>query len=120
MVSMYIRLENLGKELMSWLIEDKEEGYYLDLRLYFNGKAYEYEEKKEEWISRDDLIGSDYVDFYDDTTLAMTFEGGLHYIMNFGYGSDSCDKFLSIFEKHGFYAELMTSWSIIAVDESTE
>ena len=50
----------------------------------------------------------------------MTFEGGLHYIMNFGYGSDSCDKFLSIFEKHGFYAELMTSWSIIAIDESTE
>ena len=50
----------------------------------------------------------------------MTFEGGLHYLMNFAYGSDNCEKFLSIFEKHGFYAELATSWSIIAVDESTE
>ena len=69
MISMDKRLENLGKELMSWLIEDKEEGYYFDLRLYFNGKAYEYEEKKEKWIILDNLIGSDYIEFYDDTTL---------------------------------------------------
>lgn len=47
-----------------------------------------------------------------DDTVAMSFEGVLYDLLNYG----ALPSFEAVFERHGFYYEQESSWNLVAVD----
>ena len=71
-----------------------------------NGSEYMLYEDKE-------YKGSEYVEYANDETLTMTFEGAFHQEYNGNYGNFRIyDEFNKIPEKYGLYFEQGYSWSL--------
>tara|TARA_Y100000310_G_C20150913_1_gene564685 strand:+ start:142 stop:465 length:324 start_codon:yes stop_codon:yes gene_type:complete len=81
-----------------------------DTRIYFNGKAWNYNSSGEKTVL-EDIKGSDYFEYADDDTISMSFEGGLYHIMNYG-PYELKEEFEDIFTPFGYYCELGHAWNL--------
>lgn len=82
-----------------------------DVRVYFNNKCYSWNIDKE-LVVLEDIKPSTYFEFANDETVAMSFEGELNHIINYGMKKTILKRFDKIFEKHGVYYELGHAWNL--------
>jgi len=80
-----------------------------DVRIYFNGKAWDYDSCSKKTVI-DDIKASDYCEYANDKTITMTFEGPLYAVLNHHADYDLYDKFSDL-DFDGHYFELGHAWS---------
>lgn len=119
---MKTKMEMLAKDIYDWCMKNDLWG---DNIIYFEGKAwsssstwsgvkgkkiaedlYEYENKNPRG----------YLEYCNQDTLSMSFEGYLNHILNgYSYGWVKLEaEFSNMFEKYGYYYEMGYSWSLSA------
>ena len=107
----------LANELREWLLDND---LWVDVVIYFNGKAYApwdkgmkhfYYNDREHLIEYED-DPSRCVEYYSRDGITMTFEGDLYEIINYEVAPKLLEEFDRIFEKYGLYYELGFSWSL--------
>lgn len=107
------RNEKLVKEIKKFL-EDND--ILQDTRIYFNGVAYHAKYNREDssyyWILLSDISPSTYFEYGNDETVAMSFEGPLNYILNYGEDRELHQEFNAIFKRHDCYYELGHAWNL--------
>ena len=87
----------------------KEYGLDSDVRIYFSNKCWDYDSSGNKTII-EDIKGSDYCEYANDSTITMTFEGPLYHALNMYNGYELYEKFNSLdFDNH--YFELGHAWS---------
>lgn len=94
--------EKLAKELKELLIKHS---MYIDVRIYFNNRAFDSEEGLIENIKAED-----YFEYVEEDSVSMSFEGELYEEM--ASGGDIHEKIEEIGEKYGRYFEFGNMWNI--------
>lgn len=124
------KLMKLAEEMIDFMT--KRELFY-DVFIYVNNKRIasniyssdhpeKYEKKttakgSEYYISKDAYKGSDYVEYANDDTITMTFEGPFYHEYNGNYGSYKIQEaFDKLPEKYGLFFEQGYAWSLSAYE----
>lgn len=110
------RNEQLANDIIKFL---KKNDLDTDVTLMYNGKRVFADTGDVEDI----VSAGDYVEYFNDDTITMTFEGNLYELLN-GYWDNEFndtyqkmyDDFGKIFEKYGLYYELGYAWSLAAYE----
>lgn len=116
------QIEKLAVEIRKFLLDNR---LWVDVRIYFNGKAFSTDDGKgnyyyndpEHLIVLDDEDPRNYFKYVGDI-LSMSFEGDFYGVMNctgeYGYKFDDRirEGFDSILEKYGVFAELGNAWNL--------
>ena len=110
------RNEQLANDIIKFL---KENDLDTDVTLMYNGKRVFADTGDVENI----VSAGDYVEYFNDDTITMTFEGNLYELLNGYWDSEfndtyqkMYDDFGKIFEKYGLYYELGYAWSLAAYE----
>lgn len=82
-----------------------------DTTVFFNNKGYRFNSDVEMNVL-EDVEASEYFEFANDETVAMTFEGKLYHALNYGDDPKLAEKFNKIFEKHDCYYEFGDAWNL--------
>lgn len=110
------RNENCAIDIIKWL---KQNDLSTDVVFIYNGKRLDLNTGKEELAS-----AGDYVDYYNDDTITITFEGSLYELLN-GYfdawgdtsiAEDLYNQFEKILKKYNYYFELGNVWNLALYD----
>lgn len=106
----------MAKDIIKFL---KDNNLDIDVFLMYNGKRVNAENNEEVEI----VSAGDYVEYFNDDTITMTFEGALYELLNGLWNSDYdseyqklYDEFNNIFKKYGLYYELGYAWSLTAYE----
>lgn len=109
------RNEKLANELRDFLLEHD---LALDTRIYFNGKVYEYNSGTEgKYRVIEGIDPKEYIEHANKDTLAMSFEGYLYDVLNYGNSIGLQESFDKIFKDNGCYYELGNAWNLIVYYE---
>ena len=104
----YKKWDKLASEIKNLL--DKYE-VSTDVSILYNGKRETNNGRG--WKSEDFPTPTNNVEYHNNNTLNMTFEGAFNHIIN---GYSRCDglmkKFDSIINKYGYYYEMGYAWSL--------
>ena len=115
----------LAKDIINFLLKHE---IFDDTFIYVNGKRYgtydgegHYNYGTNSWDKvyvEDDKDPKDYCE-YAGSILSISSEGILYDIINYGFefGSKLEEEFNKLFEKHGYYMELGTSWFYTACEQ---
>lgn len=106
------RNEMLAEDIKAFIMAN---GLNIDVRIYFNNKCYD-------WIEGDvylkepnlltDIKPSQYFEYANDDTVAMSFEGDLYDIINYHEMPKVLERFDEIFDRHNCYYELGHAWNL--------
>jgi hypothetical protein len=99
--------EKLANDIKKFIDKNK----IVDTRVYFNNKCYDWNSSSEMTIV-EDIKPSTYFEYANDSTVSMSFEGELNYIINYGTNNKKLEAFNKIFDKHNCYYELGYAWSL--------
>ena len=83
-----------------------------DTRIYFNNKAYDYDFKIGGFKVINDIDPTVYFEYANKDTVAVSFEGGLYEVLNYGVSPKIEQKFRDIFTKHNCYFEFGHAWNL--------
>ena len=120
------RNENLARDIHSWLVEKE---LWHGCTLYFNGKAWSYYNNwnnvecvktSDETYEFDNKWAEDYLEFGNNRTVTLSFEGSDLYdiIGDFGYYfPETYQEFGDLFKKYGMFYELGDSWYCAAYED---
>lgn len=110
-------IAQLAQEIMTFL---EQKGLNSGVCIYYNNKRmrsdghWDGEELTYSWVEELDIDPHDYFEYAAyDHILSMSFEGGLHTVLNYSFGKTE-EQFREIFEKYGLYFELGFSWCLSA------
>ena len=85
-----------------------------DARIYFNGMAWNYDSGGKKTVM-EDIKGSQYFEYANDDTVAVSTEGMLSGILNMHFDFSKCIKLIEELdkelEKHGCYYEMGNHWN---------
>jgi hypothetical protein len=87
----------------------KHTGEITDTRIYFGGKAWNYDSQGNKTVLKD-IKGSDYT-YSNDKTITCTFEGPVYDELNYNYTSTLPCALNALFEEYGYYYETGHAWS---------
>lgn len=125
------KMEKLAGEIRQLLLDH---GMWIDTAIYFNGKRYDSlpvyqsesgeisEEYKSGWKNInynnpnflhvvEDVRPSEYMDYYNEDTITMSFEGDFYEIINYE-GGELLEAFDELLRKYGYYYELGNAWNL--------
>lgn len=110
------RNEKLANDIIKFL---KKNNFDLDVHLLYNGKMVNATTGE----SKEIVSAGDYVDYFNDDTITMTFEGPFYEFIN-GYWDSSVgnkyqklyDEFDNIFKKYGLFYDLGDNWNLSAYE----
>ena len=122
------KLMKLAEDMIDFMT--KRDLFY-DVFIYVNNKRIasnicspdktdDYEKKitakgSKYYISKDAYKGSDYVEYANDETITMTFEGPMYHEYNGNYGNwKTYEAFNKLPEKYGLWFEQGYAWSLSA------
>lgn len=98
-----MKIEELALKIKDFFIKNN---LGLDTCIYYNNKCI-----KDCTEVIENVKGSRCVEYANDETITITFEGALYHLVN--YGSMSLmNKFSKLLEKYGYYYELGYAWSM--------
>lgn len=104
--------EKLANDLKGFIMEN---GLACDVRIYFNGKCYDWC-KGELYGKEPEVIegikGSQFFDYANDETVSMSFENEIYNMVNYGEYPKTMKAFEDVFNKHGVYYELGNAWNL--------
>lgn len=86
-----------------------------DTRIYFNNKAYDYDFKTGGFKIINNIDPTDYFEYANKETVAMSFEGELYNVLNYNMSPKIEQEFHDIFTKHNCYFELGNAWNLSAI-----
>jgi aryl-phospho-beta-D-glucosidase BglC (GH1 family) len=102
------RNEALANDLKKFI----EKNQFIDTRIYFNNKCYDFKSDGSMEIL-EDIKGSSFFEYANDDTVSMSFEGTLNHILNgYHYMPKTQREFDKIFAKHNCYYEFGYAWSL--------
>lgn len=121
------QIEEMAVEIREFLLENN---LWIDVRIYFNGKAFSTDDRKGNYAYNDrsrlfvleDINPKDYFEYVGDI-LSMSFEGDLCGCLNFygeyGYKFDDfvTNSLRDIFAKRGLYYEQGNHWNLSVYPE---
>lgn len=85
-----------------------------DTRIYFNDMCYDL--NYNELTQINNIKASSCIEYANDETISMSFEGTLYKHMN-GYGGAYIyNKIESIFNKYNYYMEMGNAWNVSVYD----
>lgn len=106
------RNEALANDLKQFLLDNS---LAIDTRIFFNNKCFDWYKgiayNKEPFIL-EDTKASDYVEYANNQTVTMVFEGKLYQLLNYSSDRELERKFHEIFSKHNCYFEFGYAWSL--------
>ena len=79
-----------------------------DVRIYFSNKCWDYNEGKKTILK--DIKASDYLEYGNDDTISMSFEGSFYDIINSYDGSSIKDEWNEL-DFDGYYFEMGHAWN---------
>lgn len=82
-----------------------------DVRIYFSGKCWDYDSSGNKTVI-EDIKASEYFDYANDDTISMSFEGGLHDVLNMGYGGYELFEEFNALDFDGHFFELGNAWNL--------
>ena len=87
----------------------------IDSRIYFNGKAYDYNSDGNKNVI-EDILAEDYLEYADNDLVCMSFEGPLYAVLNENwcnsvYGELDMEL-TTILDGFGMYYELGNGWNL--------
>ena len=102
---------NLARDICRW---GQRNELLSDSRIYFNGKAWNYDSNNKK-TTLTDILPSEYFEYADDDYVCMTFEGPLYMALNYGWENRNyqaiADKFIAILDKHDVWYSLGNAWN---------
>jgi len=102
--------KQMADAIKKWMLKNNVAG---DTRIYFNGKCYSSVGygKDAKYETLQNMKASNYFDYANDDTVAISFEGAFYDVMNYSMGKirDSFDKLI---ESFGYYYELGNAWNL--------
>ena len=116
--------ESLAKEVRQFLIENE---LWVDVRIYFNGKAFDTGDRKGHFFYNDprnlivleDEDPRNYFEYVsDDDIMSMSFEGDFYGCLNFtneygaAFDNRIMEEFGAILKKYGVYYEMGHAWNL--------
>lgn len=101
------KIEDLANKIYDLLVE---EDLWFDVRIYFNGKAYESGPNGEKKVI-EGIDPHDYFDYAKDI-LSMSFEGPLYDEFNYSRDWEFEGKFSDLLREYGYYYELGNAWNL--------
>jgi len=103
--------------------EDRENNLYHPLsdgRIYFNGKAWNYNSQGRKNVI-EDIRASEYFEYADDALVNMTFEGRLYEILNYHWSEEWLGRlqseFLELLEGFNCWYELGNAWNLTIYED---
>ena len=86
-----------------------------DTRIYFSNKAWNYDSSGNRSIIKD-VKATDYLQYGNDDTLSMSFEGPLHFVFEHGWSTEEgrtrLDEFHQLMDGLGVWFERGNSWNL--------
>ena len=87
-----------------------------DTRIYWNDRCWDFNSNGKKTVLKD-IKGSDYIEYANDETITMSFDGGgMYNVMNTNWCSPYYAKleqeFSDILAEEGYYYELGNSWNL--------
>lgn len=90
-------------------------GCHTDTAIYFGGKRLStFRDGK--WKLEDGFVAGDMVEYANDKTITMTFEGDFYDVINYGLYPNLQEEFISLIESYGYYYELGNAWNLALYD----
>lgn len=123
-------METLAREIYEWC---KANDLWMDITMYFNGKAWSYNNNWNQYDSKVDAAKKidedlyeyenrnprDYFEYVNEPNIfSMSFEGPLYHVLNaYVPGWVRLEEELqNIFKKYGLYYELGHAWNLSAYE----
>ena len=102
----------IARKIESWM---KKNDLLTDTRIYLNGKAWNYNSRGTK-VVMENIHATDYLEYGNNDTISMSFEGGLYNVLNYAYDSKHYEKlqaeFYDILGDYGYYYELGNAWNL--------
>jgi len=102
MVEVEKDMRKLAYEIQDYL---KERDYYYDVIIYFNGLAI-----SSLWEGEQGRDVSEYMEYYNEDTITMSFEGILYQVLN--YNVQGYKEFKEFINSKGYYFEMGNAWNL--------
>lgn len=105
---MYRMVKNIEKFII-------KHDLYHDVRIYFNDRAWCYNSDGKKTVL-EEVSATDYLEYGNNDTISMSFEGGLFNVLNFywenKYYEKAWNEFTAIFDEYGYFYELGNAWNL--------
>ena len=93
----------------------KKHDLHHDVRIYFNDKAWCYNSRGQKTVEKE-VSATDYLEYGNNDTISMSFEGGLYNVLNFYWENKHYEKlwneFTAIFDEYDCFYELGNAWNL--------
>lgn len=100
-------LEVLAKSIATLLQEyDCEQ----EVAMYYSNKRFSH--FGNEWKEDEGFKGSDIIEYANDKTITMTFEGSFYEVINYGLFPSLLEKFSKLLKDYDLYYELGNAWNL--------
>ena len=101
------KMEKLREEIIELF---KSYDLYLHCSIFCNGNKYSYYKDSLESVTECDVW--QYIDYYNEDTLSMSFDGDIYDVFNYGLFPKLLEKFDSLLRSYGLYYELGNAWNL--------
>ena len=102
----------IARKIEAWM---KKNELQTDSRIYFGNKAWCYNSSGVKTVI-EDIKATDYVEYGNNDTITMSFEGGMYSAMNYWWEQPRMNKlhneFMDLIGGYGYYHELGNAWNL--------
>ena len=102
----------IARKIEAWMKRNK---LHTDSRIYFGGKAWNYDSSGTKSII-EDVKATEYFQYGNDDTISLSFEGGLYRVMNYHWErphlAELHTELFELLQSYGYYAELGNAWNL--------
>ena len=102
----------IARKIEAWM---KKNELQTDRRIYFGNKAWCYNSSGVKKII-EDIKATDIVEYGNNDTITMSFEGGMYRVVNYHWERPEMNKlyneFMDLVGGYGYYFELGNAWNL--------
>ena len=102
----------IARKIEAWM---KKNELQTDSRIYFGNKAWCYNSSGVKKII-EDIKATDIVEYGNNDTITMSFEGGMYRVVNYHWERPEMNKlyneFMDLVGGYGYYHELGNAWNL--------